>query len=215
VIGSVPFRSSRPGRIATTAIGGLAVVGLLAGCAIQSDASPRDIPVADRALAADVPAEGGEAAGSTRVFLVRESDDGTARLRSVLRSVESTPTAVMQELLKGPNAQEDERGITTALPRGLVLNPGARSGAGVMTVDLSAQLLDEPAPQLLLAIAQIVFTATELPGVQEVRIRVDGTNRPWPDGQGELRTAPLTVYDFPNLVESSQPAYPPIPGQEP
>jgi spore germination protein GerM len=195
-------------------VAALVVAPLLAGCAIQSDASPRDIPVADRSLSADVPAEGGEAAGSTRVFLVRESDDGAPRLRSVLRSVQPTPTAVMHELLKGPNGPEDERGITSALPRDLVLL-SARAGAGVMTVDVSAQLLDEPAPQLLLAIAQIVFTASELEDVREVRIRVNGTNRPWPDGQGELQTAPLTVYDYPGLVESTQPAYPPIPSQQP
>jgi spore germination protein GerM len=191
----------------------LVVVGLVSGCAIQSDASPRDIPVADRSLSADLPAEGGEAAGSTRVFLVHESDDGP-RLRSVLRSVQPTPRAVMLELLKGPNAHEDERGITSALPRDLVLI-SARAGAGVMTVDVSAQLLDEPAPQLQLAIAQIVFTASELDGVREVRIRVDGTNRPWPDGQGELQTAPLTTYDYPGLVESTQPPYPPIPSKQP
>jgi spore germination protein GerM len=191
------------------------VAGLVAGCSIQSDTSPRDIPLADRSLAADAPAAGSQEGGSTRVFLVRESDDGTARLRSVLRSVEPTPVGVMRELLKGPNAQEDEHGITSALPRGLVLRSSPRSGAGLMTVDVSAQLLDEPAPRLLLAIAQIVFTASELDGVREVRIRVDGKNRPWPDGQGELQTAPLTVYDYPGLVESTQPAYPPIPSQQP
>ena len=201
-------------RLAGRFTGVVAVAALLAGCAIQSDASPRDIPVADRSLSADVPAEGGEAAGSTRVFLVRESDDGTPHLRSVLRSVQPTPTAVMQELIKGPNAQEDERGITSALPQGLVLH-SARAGAGVMTVDVSGQLLDEPAPRLLLAIAQIVFTASELNGVREVRIRVNGANRPWPDGQGELQTAPLTVYDYPGVVESTQPPYPPIPSQQP
>ena len=200
----------RFGRIVAASV----VAALLASCAIQPDTSPRDIPVADRPLSADAPAEGGEEGGTTRVFLVRDSDDGTPRLRSVLRSIQPTPHAVMQELLKGPNAQEDERGITSALPRDLVLH-SARAGAGVMTVDVSPELLDQPAPQLLLAIAQIVFTASELDGVREVRIRVNGTNRPWPDGQGELQTAPLTVYDYPGLVESTQPAYPPIPSQQP
>ena len=63
----------------------------------------------------------------------------------------------------------------------------ARSGAGVLTVDVSAELLDEPAPKLQLAIAQIVFTASELEGVREVRVTVMGGIRPWPDGEGELR----------------------------
>jgi spore germination protein GerM len=210
----VAILRSLPGRVATKAMGGLVVAALVAGCAIQSDTTPRDIPVADRSLSADVPAEGGAATGSTRVFLVRESDDGTARLRSVSRSVESTPPAVMKELLKGPNAGEDDRGITSALPRGLMLIT-ARAGAGLMTVDLSAQMLDVPAPKLVLAIAQIVFTASQLEGVRAVRIQVDGTDRPWPDGQGQLKTPPLTVYDYPGLVESTQPAYPAIPSPRP
>jgi spore germination protein GerM len=199
-------------RLATVlgVLGVTGIVAVLTGCSIQPDTTPREIPQDDRALSDPVtPAEGGEAAGSTRVFLVKEGDDGQPHLRSARRSIASTPTAVMQELLKGPNAREEAAGITTALPRGLI--GSARSGAGVVTVDVSPQLLDEPAPQLMLAIAQIVFTQSELEGVREVRIRVDGTNRPWPDGQGELRTSALTVYDYPGLAESTQPAYPPIP----
>src|SRR5262249_49475420 len=157
----------------------------LAACAIQPDTSPRAIPAADRAPLDPLTPEGGEAAGSTRVFLVKEGDDGQPQLRSVLRSVEATPMAVMQELLKGPNPQEEDTGVTPALPRGLALR-SAKAGAGVMVVDVTGQLLDEQTPQLLLGIAQIVFTASELLGVREVRVRVNGTDRPWPDGQGEL-----------------------------
>jgi spore germination protein GerM len=194
------------------AVGGAAV--LLAACSIQPDTAPRVIPAADRAPLDPLTPEGGEAAGSTRVFLVKESDDGQPQLRSVLRSVQATPTAVMQELLKGPNPEEEHTGVTTALPRGLSLR-SAGTGAGVMTVDVTGQLLDEQTPQLLLGIAQIVFTASELSGVRAVRVRVNGINRPWPDGQGELTAAALTVYDFPGLAESTQPAYPPIPSKQP
>ena len=201
---------SRLGR----AVAALALTALAAACSIQPDTSPRDIPNADRALSDPfVPAEGGETAGSTRVYLVKESDDGTPQLRAGLRSVEPTPSGVMSELLKGPNGQEEDEGITTALPRGLVLR-SARTGGGVLTVDVSSELLDEPAPKLQLAIAQIVFTASELEGVREVRVTVRGTPRPWPDGEGELRTSALTVYDYPGLVESAQPAFPPIPSPQ-
>jgi spore germination protein GerM len=190
----------------------LVAAAVLASCSIQPDNSPRAIPPADRVPLDPLTPEGGEAAGTTRVFLVKEGDDGEPHLHSVLRSVDRTPTAVIQELLKGPNPTEEDTGVTTALPRGLALR-AADSGAGVMAVDLTGQLLDEPAPQLMLAIAQIVFTASELEGVREVRVRVNGTNRPWPDGEGELKTSALTVYDYPGLAESTQPAYPPIPGQ--
>jgi spore germination protein GerM len=204
---------SQPGRVAALVLATLTTVA--AACSIQPDTSPRDIPNADRALSDPLaPAEGGESAGSTRVYLVKESDDGTPHLSAVLRSVESTASSVMQELLKGPNTQEEDDGITTAVPRGLVLR-STRPGGGVVTVDVSSELLDEPAPKLQLAIAQIVFTASELEGVREVRVTVLGTIRPWPDGEGELRTSALTVYDYPGLVESAQPAFPPIPSPQP
>jgi spore germination protein GerM len=193
------------------ALAGAAV--LLAACSIQPDTAPRVIPPADRAPLDPLTPEGGEAAGSTRVFLVKENDDGRPELRSVLRSVQATPTAVMQELLKGPNPTEEDTGVTSALPRGLALR-SASTGAGVMSVDLTAQLLDEPTPQLLLGIAQIVFTASELQGVRAVRVRINGTNRQWPDGQGELTAAALTVYDYAGLAESTQPPYPPIPSKQ-
>ena len=86
------------------------------------------------------------------------------------------------------------------MPRDLVLR-SARSGGGVLSVDVSSELLDEPAPKLQLAIAQIVFTASELEGVREVRVTVVGTIRPWPDGEGELRTVALDVSA--NMLDAS------------
>jgi spore germination protein GerM len=202
---------TRPVRV-LAALAALAI--LTTACAIQPDTSPRDIPNADRALSDPLVPAGGAAAGTTRVYLVKESDDGTPHLRAVLRRVDPTGRGVMEELLKGPNEQEEDDGITTALPRGLVLR-STRSGGGVLIVDLTAEVLDEPAPKLQLAIAQIVFTASELDGVREVRVTVMGGIRPWPDGEGELRTSALTVYDYPGLVESTQPAFPPIPSPQP
>jgi spore germination protein GerM len=187
----------------------VALLGVAAACSIQPDTSPRDIPQGDGAILDPVDPEGGEAAGSTRVFLVND-EDGDPHLRSVLRSVDATPTAVLTELFKGPNDQEDAAGLRTSLPDGLVLN-SARVGAGNLVVDVGPAILDLPTPALRLAVAQIVFTASELDGINTVRLRVDGQDRAWPDGQGELQTDPLTTYDYPGLAESSQPPYPPIP----
>jgi hypothetical protein len=50
-----------------------------------------------------------------------------------------------------------------------------------------------------------------LPGVSSVAITVDGSPQQWPAGSGELQSEPLTRYDFPGLVQSSQPAFPPVP----
>lgn len=193
------------------AVGAAALCAVLVtSCSIQPDPAPREIPQDDRGLLDPVTPEGGEAAGSTRVFLVVEGDDGERRLRSVQRGVDATATAALEELFKGANDQEDEAGLGTAIPDGLMLL-GARPVAGTLQVDVSEEILDVPVPTLILAVAGIVFTASELDGVREVRLKVNGQNRPWPDGRGELQTRPLTVYDYPGLAESSQPAYPPVP----
>lgn len=186
----------------------------VSGCSIQPDAAPREIPEDERGLLDPVTPEGGEAAGSTRVFLVADGDDGQRRLRSVLRRVDATPTAALEELFKGANDQEDEAGLGTELPADLTLLD-ADPIAGTLQVDVSQEILDLPAPALLLAVAEIVFTASELDGVREVRLKVNGRNREWPDGSGELQSRALSVYDYPGLAESSQPAYPPIPSELP
>lgn len=180
-----------------------------AACSIQPDTAPREIPQDDRGLLDPVTPVGGEAAGSTRVYLVTERG-GERRLRSVQRGVDATPSAALEELFKGANDQEDEAGLGSAIPDGLQLL-SSRSVAGTLQVDVSEEILDVPGPALILAVAEIVFTASELDGVREVRLKVNGENLPWPDGRGELQSRTLTVYDYPGLAESSQPAYPPIP----
>jgi len=195
-----------PGALAAL----LLLAGATAGCSIQPDTAPRDIPPGERGLLDPVTPEGGEAAGSTRVYLVVERGDGEPQLRAVQRAVEATPTAALEELFKGANDQEVESGLGTAIPAGLRLL-SARPIAGTLQVDVSSEILDLPGPSLVRAVAQIVFTATELGGVREVRVKVDGESREWPDGRGELQTRTLTTYDYPGLAESSQPAYPPVP----
>ena len=81
----------------------------------------------------------------------------------------------------------------------------------VLTVDLT-DVFDQLTPDgLRLAVAQIVSTATDIDGVQSVQLHINGEPRVWPLGNGELTDRPLTQYDYPGLVESSQPAFPAIP----
>ena len=79
---------------------------------------------------------------------------------------------------------------------------------GVVLVDVNDALLDLTSGDLIDAVAQIVFTASEIPGAQSVLIRVDGATREWPDGSGAPHSGPLTTYDFIGYAESAQPAFP-------
>jgi hypothetical protein len=77
--------------------------------------------------------------------------------------------------------------------------------------DGSSEITAQSGERLGLAVAQIVFTATEIDGVRAVRLRVNGQDQRWPKGDGETRDGDLSVYDFPGLVQSAQPPYPAVP----
>ena len=181
---------------------------VLAGCSIQPNSGARDIPEDQQRQLDPGGNAAAEATGSSRVFLVA-TDGEEQHLRSVLRAAAGSEL-VMGALLEGPNNDEIAAGLDTELPAGLTLNSVRQSGA-TLTVDVSDELNGLTSSELRMAVGQIVFTASELPGVRAVQLRVDGEPRAWPDGRGELRTTPLTTYDFPGLAESTQPAYPPIP----
>lgn len=192
----------------------LAALGMIAlsvsGCAIRTDAGPSDIAEERNAVFGE-PARGDEAAGTNRIFLLAPADpDAPQVLRSVMRDVAASPTAILSSLFAGPNVSERENQLDTALPSGVELLSARQVGA-LLTVDVSDAFEDLTPDGLELAVAQIVATATELDGITSVQLRIDGAPRVWPLGNGELTERPLTIYDYPGVVESSQPAFPAIP----
>jgi spore germination protein GerM len=192
-------------------IGLLAALVPLAACGIQSDDGPRDVAVEDRNLTPADVVGGSEASGSSRIYLVTPNEaDAQRRLRSVPRDVQSRPAPLLEVLLDGPNATELGAGMTTALPAGLRLL-STRLVGDVLYVDLSDEITQLSGDGLILAIAQIVNTASEIDNVRAVRLRADGQDLPWPRGDGKSGTGAVTVYDYPGVVESAQPAYPAVP----
>lgn len=190
---------------------GLSVVvaASTAACAIQPEASPRDIPIEERGVF-DAPATGDVAAGTNRIYLLAPTDpDDQQQLRSVLRDVSNDPEELLRSLLSGPNDSEREEGLDTAIPPELELL-SARTVGRVLAVDVNDAVNDLTPEGLRLAVAQLITTASELEGVQAVRLRIEGEDQVWPLGDGELTDRPLTVFDYPGLVESSQPTFPPV-----
>ncbi len=198
---------------------------VLAGCGITADSAPRDI---EPATQTDSPSQrddtensenagdnqnGQAAIGNGIVFLVDQTG-GVDRLVTVKRTVEDSigrdPSSVLEALFDGPNGLEQSNGITTVLPEGLrVLRSNTRSG--VVTIDLPADLRQLTGEPLTLGLAQIVYTISAVEGVKSVRITIEGVAASWPDAYGQLQTDPLTVYDYPGLVSSTQPAFPAVP----
>lgn len=188
----------------------LIALAVLAGCSIQPEASPNDLPD-EVANVFGEPATGDEAAGTNRIYLLAPPDvDAPQRLRSVQRDVAPAAESVLESLFAGPNADERDAQLDTAIPADVELLD-ARPVGQVLTVDLNDVFDDLTPDGLRLAVAQIVSTATDIDGVQSVQLRVEGQRRVWPLGSGELTDRPLTQYDYPGLVESSQPEFPAIP----
>jgi hypothetical protein len=184
---------------------------LTAGCGIATDDSPRDIepraaaPLAQTAAAA-------AASGADRIFLVAPGLPD--RLEAVARDIGDDPGAVVEAVLAGPSADEVDDGYRSVLPASLAVNQVEVRDGGVLAIDLSAVIGDVADDDLPLALAQLVFSIDRLPGISSALITVDGQERRWPAGDGELLSGPLTVYDYPGLVESNRSVSPPEAGTE-
>lgn len=190
-----------------------ALLAVAGGCGIQTDTAARDIPPEDRRDLSAPVAEAGPLGGAARIYLVETDRSGErSRLRLVNRDVPRTAVTVVEALLAGPTAAEQEDRLRTAIPEGTRLNSAAFISPGTLALDLSAELFEASGDVLIDAVAQLVFTTSELDRVIRVKLVVDGVAQAWPRGDGQLVATPLTVFDYPDRVVSSQPDYPAIPG---
>lgn len=185
----------------------LLVVASASACGVEPDAVPRDLPEDERNIAAAQSVTGTEAEGLDRIYLATPGDERL--LRSVSRDALSR-NDLIDILLAGPNDNEAEQQISTFLPRTLEVFSIRKQGP-LLFVDVSPEITELTGQTLSFALAQIVFTATELDGVERVQITVDGRTVAWPTGSGDDTTEPLSRYDFPGFVQSAQPPFPAVP----
>lgn len=203
-------RTSVRGRLVRVAGTGLLLVSATA-CSIDAEGTPRDIPKRDLGDLRAVDQPAGAATGSGRIYLLSPEVPGQLRtLQSVKREVGDTPDSAMKALFEGPNADELQALLRSAIPPGTRVLSVSRSGSE-LTVNLSSELQQLTGEALIDGVAEIVLTGTEITGVSAVSIEIDGVPQQWPSASGELQSEPLTRYDFPGRVLSSQPAFPSVP----
>lgn len=184
-------------------------MALVTGCGIRPDAAPRDIPIEDRSLPASPISAAGASGGDARIYLVTPTEP--RQVRSVTRST-GTRDDLLAALVAGPTDGELSLPLSSALPAELeVLS--TRSVGSVLYVDLSSAIAELSGSGLTLAVAQIVFTATDIAGVDAVQLTVDGQRFPWPRPDGATTTGLLRPYDFPGYAVSAQPDYPVLPAR--
>jgi hypothetical protein len=171
----------------------LGVSILLGSCGLPADSAPRVI-AADKVpfnlLGPSTTAPGNEVGGDqVKLYFV----DGD-RLRAVDRLVvaNATPQLVLDALLRGPatdDSSTSSSGATSSDSSGSATLTGAippetrvlRADLqdGTLTVVLTKEILSVTGPLQKIAFAQMVYTATALHGVSQVRFRVadaDGSN---------------------------------------
>jgi hypothetical protein len=144
------------------------VLLVAAGCGIPLDSSPRQSPVETkrppRPEATTV--EGGFGAW---IYLTHDG-----RLLATFREVvDRRPATILDSLLLPVPANEVSRGYVTQIPSGTEALAVRRTDQSIV-VDLDASFNDVIGAARQKAIAQIVFTMTDLQGVSGVRFAVDG-----------------------------------------
>ncbi|MGH8915644.1 MAG: GerMN domain-containing protein [Acidimicrobiia bacterium] len=122
-------------------------------------------------------------------------------LLPVTRKVPATKAvagAAMDQLLAGPSGGEREGvpSISSAIPEGARLL-GLTISDGIATVDLSSGFeADDDSAAVAQRIAQVVFTLSRFPTVQEVLFRQEGVAIDVPIGSGQLVQRPVNIGDY-------------------
>lgn len=206
----------KPIRLISATLAAACLLAGLAGCGIENDTAPRAIAGGSRPnLANSANQTTGATSGTDRIFLLApESPTEVRHLRPAQRDVGDSATQRLQSLFGALTVADDSARLRTAIPDGLQLHSAALQANGTLVVDVSDEILDLSSSTLIDAVAQIVFTAAEIRGVQRIDLIVDGRARQWPAGNGELQADPLTVYDYPGFIESTQQPFPAVPSPE-
>jgi spore germination protein GerM len=187
----------------------------LAACGIPNDSRPRDVSDNERLQLADqkAPAQAASSVGP-KVYFLSQAPSGQDRLQPAGRNVSSTPTAVLTELFNGLTKDEQqERRWRTSIPADTKLMSATQESDGTLVIDLNQAFSQATSENQIKAVAQIVFTATGVEGVQRVKILVESQPQGWLRGDGTAQPVgePLTQYAYPELNPTSQPEYPPAP----
>lgn len=187
----------------------VAAGAVLAGCGVPVDSGPHRLAAGELPLGLTAPStttttqagpRSPRAVAVVQVYLV-------ARDRLVARSrvipSPATPEALLGALMGGPTAAEAAAGLRSAIPTGTgVLDVHLERGGRVL-IDVSAQFAQTGGPDQILAVAQIVYTATTLPEVAEVSFELSDQPVEVPTEDGTLVAEPVSRANFAALVAPS------------
>ena len=113
-----------------------------------------------------------------------------------VRADEVPLTQALQDLFAGPSQEEIDRGLITQLPDGIkLLSFKIKQGVAIVNLNSRINAYGGGAARVRGMIAQIVYTVTELPGIDKAWIWVEGKNEVTLGGEGLVLDRPLIRND--------------------
>lgn len=178
---------------------------LLTGCGIPTDANPHPLPrksvpfnllspVAPTTTTTSVPSP---LEVPVRIFLIAPSGHLIAVTRDV--PFPAPMQMVLTALFAGPTNAEAAGGLSSAIPSDARVISAFTSN-GVATVDMNNAFAQLVGPTQVDAVAQVVFTATALPGVTGVTFELAGHDVEVPVAGGAQVPGPVTRLQFSPLA---------------
>lgn len=155
----------------------VAALAVITGCGVPTDDEPRAI-TAESTTTPPAASSSGPASGQTEIYLSTPTNAATeseAQLEAVSRNMgaQPNPDNVLEALLEGPTAEEQNRDLLTLIPPGTTVL-GTTLDGNELTVELGDEWDSLSGPDELGAYAQIVLSMTNLDSVTRVRFKVDG-----------------------------------------
>jgi len=177
---------------------------LLAACSVPADSKPRTIPpnqVAFDLLTPSTTTTATTAPAATvgvTVYMM-----GPERLAAVQRTVASPPSlgTVLATLVRGPTPTEEQTGLRSAINSQMHVI-GTQMNGSTAIINMSDGFSGIGVQEQIDAVAQIVYTATAIEGVDSVQITLNAVPVEVPRDDGSSTKDPLRRSDYGALAPS-------------
>ncbi|MGD2042630.1 MAG: GerMN domain-containing protein [Acidimicrobiia bacterium] len=168
---------------------------LLVSCGIPLDAEPETVNV-DVDGAPDVPGPFPGDLAAVSLYLV--SDETLVR---VTRDLPETADleSILASLFAGVTEPEARSNLRSSIPAGTEVI-GIESEQNLARIDLSSEFAAVGGEEEILAVAQIVLTATSIDGIDLVAFQLEGVPTDAPVANGALSIEPVEAADYASLV---------------
>ncbi len=199
-------------------LAGLTATVILAGaCSVPEDSRPRALDYSrlpdDLVAGTEPPEPTPLVTQEVLIYLIDENSLLSAAARDVASP--ASPISVLEALFSAPNEAESALALSTALPADAeVISVDVDPPNNLVTVALESEVFEErlEGENRQLAVAQLVFTATEATGTSRFSLLLNGNPVPLPTDNGESEV-PVTRDGFWSVDPSYQPE--PAPSETP